>query len=517
MNRSGVILAILLMATNALAQSGAGNPLESSELCLGCHDFGPDSPVHAVLAGSHGIGADTGDSAGRTACQDCHGGSAEHAQAPTRISPSVSFGPRWTATTAAQDGQCLACHETNIAAHWRDSLHMVNNLTCVTCHDIHAEQDKVLFPEDQAEVCTICHKAQKHGIHGLEDMVDFNPPCTTCHNPHDPGSPETQMLANGSEGCRSCHNLKRMAKSNKVSDKAKKNHLAMDEPDWTCLDCHDGVAHAPGDAVTAMEPTAVSQREITLFYPGMANSDWLVQNHPGAQPLRQGRNCQQCHRGEEAAMGESQADGFEPAYRAVDISFGLAAEHLLITLNWAGPADDADISFMWGDGGNEAFRRGGCFAACHSDMPGMPRDRGQQTGKYLWSSRSQLQQVGQPSIVKDQAALAELMAAGEFVALWRIRLADGSIDVASVLADVTWQPKNLIQVNKNYSDGQWTVALKVPLDNTSSLKPFTGEGKYTFGIALHGADNPGARHWVSLPMTLSFAGDETDFMVEQQQ
>jgi hypothetical protein len=48
------------------------------------------------------------------------------------------------------------------------------------------------------------------------------------------------------------------------------------------------------------------------------------------------------------------------------------------------------------------------------------------------------------------------------------------------------------------------------------LKPFTPDGKYTFGIALHGAVNPAGRHWVSLPLTMSFAGDETDFKVEQQ-
>ena len=34
----------------------------------------------------------------------------------------------------------------------RDALHMLNNLTCITCHDIHAERDKVLFPEEQAQV-----------------------------------------------------------------------------------------------------------------------------------------------------------------------------------------------------------------------------------------------------------------------------------------------------------------------------------------------------------------------------
>jgi hypothetical protein len=74
----------------------------------------------------------------------------------------------------------------------------------------------------------------------------------------------------------------------------------------------------------------------------------------------------------------------------------------------------------------------------------------------------------------------------------------------------------LIQINENYADGYWTVALTAPLNNTGLPKPFTPDGKYTLGIALHGAANPGGKHWVSLPMSLSFSGDETDFKVEQQ-
>ncbi len=39
-------------------------------------------------------------------------------------------------------------------------------------------------------------------------------------------------------------------------------------------------------------------------------------------------------------------------------------------------------------------------------------------------------------------------------------------------------------------------------------------GGCTFGIALNGANNPGGKHWGSLPMTLSFGGDDTDFTAE---
>ena len=315
----------------------------------------------------------------------------------------------------------------------------------------------------------MCIRDRKKGIHGLEDMTGSNPPCSSCHNPHDHESAKTQMLNNGSEGCRSCHNLERMDRSPKIHDKVKGYHRRMLQADHTCLDCHQGVAHAAADAVTAIVPTAVNSSDITLFYPGMADSDWLLQGHPGSQPLRQGKNCLQCHRGEEASMGAAQAVGFEPAAREITVAFGGDTAQWTISLSWNGPESDSAISLMWGDGGSEVFRRGGCFAACHSDMPGMSRDRGQKTSKYLQASRLQQPQLGQPAIIRPNSELAALMAAGDFVELWRVQLASGEIEIAALLADVVWQKTDLIQINKTYNEGRWTVALTVPLNNTCLL------------------------------------------------
>ena len=510
-----IVAASLLLVAAVTAQSAADTPESGAQLCLSCHDFGADSPIHAVQAGSHGTSEDPAEMIDRKGCQDCHGNSADHTRAPTQVSPAVSFGPRWTATTAAQDSQCLACHEEEQAAHWQDALHMLNNLSCVTCHDIHSEQDTVLFPATQAQVCTQCHKAQKKGMHGLSELLPTNPPCSSCHNPHNHEAAENEMLANGSQGCRSCHDLEQMDQDPELGKRAKRSHKRMSKPDYTCLDCHQDIAHAPADAVTAMVPTATSNKQVTLFYPGMADSDWLLQGHPGSQPLRQGRNCQQCHRGEEESMGQAQAAGLVQPARDITVAFSRMDDMLRITLSWQGPPDDASIALMWGDGRSEEFRRGGCFAACHSDMPGMSRDNGAQTEKYLPASRLQQGQLGQPALVKSPQELAQLMAAGEFVELWRVQLGAGKLEVARVLDRVAWGESNLIQINKSYMDGSWTVELTTPLNNTESLKPFDSDGKYTFGIALNGPGNKGGKHWVSLPLTLSFAGDETDFKVEQ--
>ena len=51
-----IAAALLLAATAISGWAETGTPPGDAALCLGCHDYGPDSPVHQVQAGSHGIG-----------------------------------------------------------------------------------------------------------------------------------------------------------------------------------------------------------------------------------------------------------------------------------------------------------------------------------------------------------------------------------------------------------------------------------------------------------------------------
>jgi len=505
----------LLGSAGAISQGEEGYASGGSELCISCHDFGPESPVHAVMAGSHGTNGDAEAMQDRRGCEDCHGPSANHAGAPTQISPGVSFGPRWSASSAAQDGTCLTCHEENVAAHWGDSLHMLNNVTCVSCHDIHTGGDSVLFESRQAEVCTVCHKAEKTGMHGLDKDTDGGPPCSSCHNSHNHESAKTEMLLNRSEGCRTCHDLVKMAKSDQVSDRARSYHKVMANPERTCIECHGGIAHATTDSVTSFAPQPGNSKEVTLFYPGTTTAEWLVENHPGSQPLRQGAGCQQCHRGEEAAIGQSLAGEFQPASRRVDVSFSRDADSLRVQLRWKGQRNDQALSMMWGKGGDETFRRGGCFAACHDDMSGMPGNRGQQTGKYLWSSREQRQQIGRPAIAKDQAALAKMMEQGKFVVMWHVDLNSGKARTATLLDQVNWRAEPAFRASTRFENGWWQVDLRRSLTHQAShVLPFDPEGQYTFGIAINGADNAGGGHWVSLPLTLRSSGEDSDFKVE---
>ena len=498
-------LPALLLLVFALLPISPG-VLSASEACLGCHDFGPDSPVRPMLESKHGDVEE--------GCEACHGPSEDHMSRPTIAPPDNSFGPRWSATVAQQNAQCLDCHRENVAAHWHDAQHMANDMTCVTCHDLHTSADPVIAEGGQSAVCTVCHRTQRDGIHAISDKKPENPDCTFCHNPHGDQSPVGMMLANRSEGCRNCHDLVAMAGSDRVTDRATSFHRVMVQKDRTCLDCHQGLAHGPTDAVEPFVPLPVSRRDVALFYPGPSDIDWILSEHPGAQPFRQGRNCQQCHRGDEASMGASLGQQ-EPSSRTVNVIFSEAAGQLSMRVRWQGSKNDKDIALMWGYGVNEAFRRGGCWAACHADMPGMSRDRGQGLGKYLSVSRSQQQRIGAPPLSMEPAELAELMAQGNFVEMWRINLQDGgNIEVATLLSKLNWLNDNDLSATASYSGGSWTVNVKRPLKAGSPLKPITAGKRYTFGMALHSKDRPGAEHWVSLPMTFSLDDNDSDFLAD---
>jgi DmsE family decaheme c-type cytochrome len=220
-------------------------PGETSESCTSCHDLLPDSSLHPKPKGDE------------EECDSCHGPSSAHSEHPDTTAPDTSFGPRWVASTAQQDDRCLACHADDVAERWEDALHMVNDLTCVDCHDLHAGPDKVLKPQTQAGVCTGCHEEQKEGIHAIKTLASENPACTTCHNPHADQRPVGTMRENYSEGCRSCHVPAEMPERDSVSEMAGSEHEVMGQKGRTCLDCHRGIAHEPTDP-GAVEPQAGS-------------------------------------------------------------------------------------------------------------------------------------------------------------------------------------------------------------------------------------------------------------------
>lgn len=486
-------LTLLLVLPN-LAAGEQPQPAQLIAPCLECHDHGEGAPANRVLLGSHGIEGE--DMAGRRGCLDCHGDSEQHIANPRQASPDVSFGPRWSADPAAQDAPCLACHEDDVARDWRHALHMVNNLTCITCHDIHAEQDQVLVADQQFTICTTCHKAQKSGIHDLGSGGAQDPPCSACHDPHNHEAAAPRMHANDSAGCVFCHHEEQMETLAALNPRAGNFHRMLDRSQRDCLDCHQGIAHAPEDSAPPLQPMAVPGRAVTLFYPGHASRQWLEREHPGSQPLRQGTDCQRCHRGDEPGLGAAMAPGLEPSSRVLGIAFSSTGDRLRIELNWQGSREDRQLALMWGGPANPEFARGGCFAACHEAPPGQ-------------ATRLIVHQGTDPL----DASMGGFIAPGEAVELWRVQLDTGEVTTAPVRSSVENRSGNQVAASTKYEDGNWQVQLEVELGRASEGLHFARGNRYTFGLAVHGARASGREHLVSLPMSIGFDTEDTDFSV----
>ena len=484
--------------------------------CTECHDPNISHSINSMLNSKHWDKSHKATPVNKGGCQSCHGISKSHTNTPTKIQPEISFGPRWTSSVEQQNDECLSCHVKS-ATHrqWLNGKHASEEVTCVTCHDLHTDIDPVRVAKTQAKVCTVCHKIQKHGIHNITKNIAENPPCSTCHNPHANPLPTVMMLENRSKGCRSCHDFKKMQQDTTVTAKAKSYHRVMVKEDRTCVDCHLGVAHVDKDNFGDVLAGGLTTISGYIFFPGQSDSDWLLAEHKGAQALRQGRNCRQCHFGDTKTMASKLTPkGINPIISG-SATVKKTGGNMDITVSWQGSEHDNSVTLMFDNGQVEDFSHQGCWATCHSDLPKMSRDRGQDLKKYLLISQQRKRTVGTPSILHDDATLLAMRQKGQFVELWKASLSNGvveSIARSSILETRTKQPLAGLTASATFNEGSWTVTFSRPLLDT--YKPIIPGEQITFGVAIHGDGESGGQHRVSLPLTISFEGVGTDFILE---
>ncbi len=513
---STIVVVLFALVCFFIINNAHSQQISTTIECTSCHDPEVSHKIKAMHNSKHWDEMIKASPVNNKGCVACHGNSQTHAATPTKIQPKISFGPRWSSSIDGQNNKCLTCHEkTTTHKEWRAGKHAAEEVTCVTCHDVHVDVDPVRVAETQAAVCTVCHKVQKNGMHHFKDKIDENPQCSTCHNPHANPSPQLMMLANRSLGCRNCHDFKAMQLSSKVSLKAKNYHLVMQYKDRTCVDCHLGVAHVDKDNFAKLREGGLTSMLIDVFHPGQSDGDWLLAEHPGAQALRQGRNCRQCHLGEAKELGKLLAEeGVIPSIEA-NITVKKVASTMQFTIAWKGNKSDTSLALMFDNGQVDAFSKGGCWASCHGDLPGMSRDRDLDKTKYLLSSLKQQHSVGFPSIEHDQKTLDKMMANGEFVELWRVNLALGKmtdIQRFTILAERKEVEAGQLSASASFANGMWSVIINKAIND--DVKPLIDGKGITFGIAIHLDGKTGAEHKVSLPLTVSSDGIDTDFILK---
>jgi DmsE family decaheme c-type cytochrome len=221
MRRARHILQALAAAAGILfflSANGAAAADEKKDLvlrgdakCTRCHDEGDDYPVLAIGKTRHGVKAD----ARTPSCTSCHGESERHVNkgdAAERPKPDVLFIGANRSQPGAQNGQCLACHQTDAKrSHWAGSVHEQRDVACTNCHQIHTGHDNVRDKQTQPEVCFACHKEQRTQINkpSHHPIPEGKMACSDCHNPHGSVGPKLMKRDSVNDTCYTCHMEKR--------------------------------------------------------------------------------------------------------------------------------------------------------------------------------------------------------------------------------------------------------------------------------------------------------------------
>jgi len=295
----GVVVALGLVlaaqAQEAKKEAPKDLVLKGDAKCTRCHDAEDEYPVLAIAKTRHGVNADQ-----RTpTCTSCHGESENHinkpADAKERPKPDRIFiRNNDTTPPQVQNAACLTCHSGGSRVHFQGSGHERSQLSCASCHTVHAARDQVLVTQTQAGVCFTCHKEKRAQIFSFSThpLRTGWMTCSSCHQPHGSVAEANLNRNTVNETCYQCHGDKRgpflwehaPARESCVEchnpHGANNPSLLKVRPPFLCQQCHMSAQHAS---------TLYSGSNIPP-YPGATGTPPIA---PGAQMLGQG--CANCH------------------------------------------------------------------------------------------------------------------------------------------------------------------------------------------------------------------------------
>lgn len=196
-----------------------------SEACSACHEdkakaFG--TSVHASFMQSSKLPLD------KQGCEGCHGPGNIHQD---EDNPEVIAFRKMTPVESS--AACLRCHgQTLSEVHWKRSAHSREDMSCVSCHQIHPDSDpdwengfhkgastkptaaafvarvepKSLLKADQATLCGQCHGAQvaEFKLNSHHPIPEGRMQCSDCHNAHPSKNAKLHVSADRDK-CVTCH------------------------------------------------------------------------------------------------------------------------------------------------------------------------------------------------------------------------------------------------------------------------------------------------------------------------
>ena len=260
---------------------------ETKPVCTTCHVDTVEGPILSMHKTRHGVKADE-----RTpTCTNCHGASEAHMASiisgqPDKVKPDRTFGKNSTTPIEVRSQTCLTCHQGGKRIHWDRSAHAGNEVACSSCHQVHAEQDKVRDKRTQTEVCFTCHKDKRAQMRrpSRHPIEEGKVACSDCHNPHGTAGPAQLVRDNVNDTCYQCHMEKRgpfLRTHEPVQENCTICHnphgttnpnLLKIRPPFLCQSCHQPSSHhseIPNSTVTT--PGSPSLANAVIMARGCVN------------------------------------------------------------------------------------------------------------------------------------------------------------------------------------------------------------------------------------------------------
>ncbi len=273
----GVLLGLGAEAAAPPTVSGAS--YLGSEVCRACHEaqFKKLEPtLHGKLLGTKLSRTELQ----QRGCEACHGPGSRHLEDQQNPAYQIRFGKKSGVAATDQNAVCLQCHQRGKQMYWPGSPHEARDVTCVTCHSVHAPQSEKgqLRKASQPDVCIECHQVRVRQFTRSSHMPlrEGKLTCSSCHNPH--GTVTERLIPEISinASCLRCHADKR--------GPFLWEHAPVIE---SCLNCH--LPHSSNNAPL-----------LRIKQPRLCQQCHIESRHP-TQPYGQNdrkvfsRSCVNCH------------------------------------------------------------------------------------------------------------------------------------------------------------------------------------------------------------------------------
>lgn len=289
----------------------------------------------------------------------------------------------------------------------------------------------------------------------------------------------------------------------------------------------------------AIDWSKVPGRDVVMLYPGQTSWEWnlTTADHSAADKFKAGKNCIECHRGEEKTQGALMVSGKKaepapiagfPGHVATNVRMAYDDATFYVRLEFAEPAApnakmDADwatkVALIFNDAAVPEGVRAGCWASCHEDNSSMPAAGGAERSKYLMKTRAKMSRQGGGDALKPADDLAKLTDAGYVQEWWQAKLNPGAkaLPGGGVIFDRRQEVKpSAVNAEASFANGTWTVVLSRPLAAPAPWRPLVPGKSYTIGFSVHEGHSAKRFHHTSYEYTFALGQGSADFVAVKQ-